>query len=99
MAATSLVTVHLGMAASDIAGARQKLTEAKRAITSVILALDNIPTKYADMIATVSAGGYGQDAFTNSCVAQLAALTTEFTALNAQAKTVNTWLAGNTTEF
>jgi hypothetical protein len=35
MAATSLVTVHLGMASSDIAGARQKLTEAKRAITAV----------------------------------------------------------------
>jgi hypothetical protein len=99
MANASLVTVNLDMAASDIAGARQRLTEAKRAIVAVIAALDGIPTKYADMIATVSAVGYGQDAFTNSNVAQLAALSAEYNALNAQAKIVNTWLAGNTTEF
>lgn len=98
MAAPSLITVHLGMASSDIAGSRQKLTEAKKAIQAVIAVLDNIPTKYADMIASVS-GAAGTDAFTLTCKAQLAALTTEFNALNAQAKTVNTWLTANTTEF
>lgn len=98
MAAASLITVHLDMASSDIANARQRLSEAKKSIQAVIAALDGIPTKYADMIASVT-GATETDAFTLTCKAQLAALTTEFNALNTQAKTVNTWLVANTTEF
>ncbi len=95
----SLVDVHLGMASNDIAGSRQKLKEAKAAINGVISMLNSIPTKYGDMIETVSASGYNVDAYTNANRARLTALSEEFTALNAQAKIVSTWLSANTTEF
>jgi hypothetical protein len=99
MAAASLVTVHLGMAASDIAGARQRLTEIKTTLTATIQRLDGIPSKFADMITTVNTPGYGVDAFTNSNVAQLAALSAEFVELNNAAKALQSWINGNVTEF
>lgn len=83
---TSLAGVKLGMVESDIAGLRQKLTEAKAAVNSHVSALGGLGGKYQDLIDTFGQAGY---ASTNAdCAAKKArwdALVAEFSTLNAQA--------------
>jgi hypothetical protein len=96
---TSLITVQLGMAASDIAGARQKMTEARAAVTYVNGILTGIPTKYAEMIAAVNAAGYDADANGAAQKALLANLTTEFAALQVAVSAAQTALTSGVTEY
>jgi hypothetical protein len=83
---TSLAGVKLGMVESDIAGLRQKLTEAKAAVNSHVAELGNLGTRYKDLIDTFGQAGY---AATNAdCAvkkAQWDALVAEFSTLNTQA--------------
>lgn len=83
---TSLAGVKLGMVETDIAGLRQKLTEAKVAVTAHVNLLGALGTKYVDLIDTFGQVGY---AATNAdCAAKKArwdALVDEFTLLNTQA--------------
>jgi hypothetical protein len=87
------------MAASDIAGARQKMTEARNAVIYVNSLLSGIPTKYSDMIAAVNAVGYDADASGAAQKALLAKLTTEFTALQIAVASAQTALTAGVTEY
>jgi hypothetical protein len=88
---TSLVGVKLGMVESDIAGLRQKMTEAKAAVNSHVTALGALGSKYQDLIDTFGQAGY---AGTNAdCAAKIAnwnALVAEFTTLLTQATAMQT---------
>jgi hypothetical protein len=95
----SLITVQLAMAASDIAGARQKMTEARTAVTYVNMLLTNIPTKYGEMIAAVNTVGYDADADGASNKALLAKLTAEFTTLQTAVAAAQNALTNGVTEY
>jgi hypothetical protein len=98
----SLIEVHLGMVAQDIAGARQKMTEARTAVAyvnSVLTAIGSPTGKYAPMIAAVNAPAYGADANEAANKAMLAALTAEFIALNAAVVAAQTALTSGVTEY
>jgi hypothetical protein len=95
----SLIEVHLAMAASDIARARQQMTEARTAVTSVNTALGNIPNKYAEMIAAVNAAGYDADANGAANKALLAKLVTEFGALQTAVASAQSALTSGVTEY
>jgi hypothetical protein len=96
---TSLITVHLGMAASDIAGARQKMTEARAAVLYVNNVLTGIPTKYGDMIAAVNGAGYDADADGAANKALLGKLVAEFTALQTAVAAAQAALTTGVTEY
>jgi hypothetical protein len=96
---TSLITVQLDMAASDIAGARQKMSEARAAVLYVNNLLTAIPTKYGEMIAAVNGAGYDADANGSAQKALLAKLTTEFTALQVAVAAAQAALTTGVTEY
>jgi hypothetical protein len=97
---TSLVGVKLGMAESDIAGLRQKCTEAKTQMTYNVATLTALVTKYQDLIDTLGQAGY---AATNAdCAvkkAQWDALVTEYQLLLSQATAVRNAMNGVTAGF
>jgi hypothetical protein len=96
----SLVTVHLAMVAEDIAGCRQKMTEARVAVSSYNTALNAIPTKYANLLETVNDANYGgtnADQLANK--AKLAALTAEFQALQPAVAAAQAALTSGVTEY
>ena len=97
---TSLAGVKLGMVESDIAGLRQKLTEAKTAVNAHVSALGGLAAKYQDLIDTFGQAGY---AATNAdCAvkkAQWDALVAEFSLLNTQAMNLQTAMNGVTAGF
>jgi hypothetical protein len=95
----SLINVQLNMAASDIAGARQKMSEARTAVVYVNNILTSIPTKYADMIAAVNTTGYDSDADGAANKALLSKLTTEFTTLQIAVSAAQTALTNGVTEY
>jgi hypothetical protein len=95
---TSLIVVKLDMVSSDIAGCRQKMTEARAAVTSVYNKLAAIPTAYAEMITAINDVGY-TGALADVQKAQLAALVTEFTALATAVEAAQTALTSGVTEY
>jgi len=95
---TSLIVVKLDMVSSDIAGCRQKMTEARAAVTAVYNKLAAIPTAYGDMIASINDPAY-TGALADVQKAQLAALVTEFTALATAVTAAQTSLTTGVTEY
>jgi hypothetical protein len=97
---TSLVGVKLGMVESDIAGLRQKCTEAKTQMAYNVATLTALATKYQDLIDTLGQAGY---AATNAdCAvkkAQWDALVTEYQLLLTQATNVRNAMNGVTAGF
>ena len=97
---TSLVGVKLGMAGSDIAGLRQKCTEAKVNMASLVTTINGLATKYQDLIDTIGQAGY---AATNAdCAVKKAnwdALVAEFSVLLTQATAVRDAMNGVTAGF
>lgn len=96
---TSGIKTNLDDCAREIYQTRQQLSDAKALIQVGINRLNAIPTKYKPMIDAINAAGYGTPAHEAANKAELAALTSEFSALNTQAKSANTWLTTNITEF
>lgn len=97
---TSLSGVKLNMAESDIAGLRQKLTEAKNAFSAHIASLGGLAGKYQDLIDTFGQAGYAaQNADNAAKKARWEALVSEFTLLNTQAQNVQTAMNGVTAGF
>ena len=95
---TSLIVVKLDMVSSDIAGCRQKMTEARAAVTSVYNKLAAIPTAYGEMIAAINDPAY-TGALADVQKSQLAALVAEFTALANAVVDAQTALTLNVTEY
>lgn len=95
---TSLIIVKLDMAASDIAGCRQKMTEARAAVTAVYNKLAAIPTTYGEMISSINDAAYTGD-LAKVQKAQLAALVTEFTALASAVEAAQAALTTGVTEY
>lgn len=97
---TSLAGVKLNMVESDIAGLRQKMTEAKAAVSAHVAALGALGAKYQDLIDTFGQAGY---AATNAdCAVKKArwdALVAEYTLLNTQATNVRNAMNGVTAGF
>jgi hypothetical protein len=96
---TSLITVQLQMAASDIAGARQKMTEARAAVNYVNSILTGIPSKYAEMIAAVNGAGYDSDANGAAQKSLLAKLSAEFATLQIAVASAQSALTDGVTEY
>lgn len=96
---TSGIKTTLDDCAREIDQTRRQLADAKALINAGIARLNSIPTKYKPMIDAVNAASYGTPAHEAANKAELAALTSEFQVLNSQAKSANTWLATNVTEF
>jgi hypothetical protein len=95
----SLITVQLNMAASDIAGARQKMTEARVSVNAVNNLLGGIPSKYSEMIAAINAAGFDANADGAAKKALLAKLTAEFSALQVAVAAAQTALTSGVTEY
>ena len=95
---TSLIVVKLDMVSSDIAGCRQKMTEARAAVTAVYNKLAAIPTAYSDMIASINDPLY-TGALADVQKSQLAALVAEFTALATAVTAAQTALTTGVTEY
>jgi len=95
---TSLTVVKLDMVSSDIAGCRQKMTEARAAVTSVYTKLAAIPTTYGEMIASINDPAY-TGALADVQKAQLAALVAEYTALATAVTAAQTALTTGVTEY
>ena len=97
---TSLVGVKLGMAGSDIAGLRQKCTEAKVDMGALVATITALATKYQDLIDTIGQAGY---AGTNAdCAVKKAnwdALVAEYSVLLTQATAVRNAMNGVTAGF
>ncbi len=97
---TSLAGVKLGMVESDIAGLRQKCTEAKVNMSSIVSQINGLASKYQDLIDTFGQAGY---ASTNAdCAVKKAnwdALVAEFGTLLSQATAVRDAMNGVTTNF
>ena len=82
MATTSEVKAGLDEIAASIAAVRSRFASSKSSIEGGSAALGNIPTKYADVIATID-GYTGVDTFEDLAQAEKARLATEFVALKA----------------
>lgn len=97
---TSLAGVKLGMVESDIAGIRQKCTEAKAAMSANVVALNGLAAKYQDLIDTFGQAGY---ASTNAdCAVKKAcwdALVAEYQLLLTQATAVRDAMNGVSAGF
>jgi|WetSurMetagenome_2_1015567.scaffolds.fasta_scaffold1461831_1 hypothetical protein len=97
---TSLVGVQLGMAGSDIAGLRQKCTEAKVNMTSIVAMITALSSKYKDLVDTIGQAGY---AGTNAdCAVKKAnwdALVAEYSVLLSQATAVRDAMNGVSAGF
>lgn len=97
---TSLVGVKIGIAESDIAQVRQRLTEVKTNLTSCISQLNEMPAKFKDIIDTTGQVGYvGTNADCATKKALWDALVTEFQLLKTQATNVQTAVNGVTAGF
>lgn len=99
MATTSEVIGLLDQVAHEIARNRAALKQAKGVVADRVANLNDIPSRYSDLISTISAAEYGGDAFEDMNKAKLAALTVEFQALVSEATTAQNWLNSNITEF
>lgn len=95
---TSLIVVKLDMVSSDIAGCRQKMTEARAAVTSVYNKLAAIPTAYGEMISSINAAEY-TGALADVQKSQLAALVAEYTALANAVTLAQAALTTDVTEY
>ena len=95
---TSLIVVKLDMVSSDIAGCRQKMTEARAAVKAVYDKLAAMPNAYSDMIASINDANY-TGALADVQKAQLAALVSEFTALASAVTSAQTALTTGVTEY
>jgi|GEM_PF-4163248 len=93
------VGVLLDRVSTVIHQSRERLTETRDRLDTQITNLTSIPVTYADLIATINDPAYGGDANENANKARLAAMTTEFQALKAEAQAVKTWIDANVTEF
>lgn len=85
MATTSEIKVGLDAIAQVIAAQRAVIEKAQQNAGAASAVLANLPTDYADLIATVQAFPSNGNAFQNVSKAELAALATEYTALKAAA--------------
>jgi hypothetical protein len=94
----SLIVVKLGMVSSDIAGCRQKMTEARAAVASVYAKLSGIPSAYGEMITAINNPAYTGD-LAKVQKNQLALLTAEFVALAAAVEAAQSALTANVTEY
>ncbi len=74
------------------------MTEARTAVTAVYTKLAAIPTVYGDMIASINDVAY-TGALADVQKAQLAALVTEFTALQIAVTAAQTALTTGVTEY
>ena len=83
MATTSEVKAGLDAIASEIAAVRTRFESSKSSIQGGSTALGNIPTKYADVIATINAYT-PTGAFETLSQDEKAKLQTEFVALKAE---------------
>ena len=97
---TSLVGVKLDMAGSDIAGLRQKCTEAKVNMVYLVTTINGLAVKYQDLVDTIGQAGY---AATNAdCAVKKAnwdALVAEYSVLLTQATAVRDAMNGVTAGF
>lgn len=83
MATTSEVKAGLDDIATSIRTCRQNFLSAKARIESAYNELNVLPTTFSDVLATINAYE-GADDFETLSQAELAKLTTEFTALKAE---------------
>ena len=95
----SAIIEQLDKVSSEINYLRQRLTDARAIALKSYTDLQAIPTKYAEVVAIVSAAGYGTDAHQAAQKAELAALTSEFQALQMDAGKLQTWTVANIVEF
>lgn len=97
MATTSQVKAGLNNFSNEIRNSREQLSMAKARIASEKAKLNALPTKYADVIATID--GYTPTGpFETLAKDERAQFTTEFQALSAAATTAETSLS-SITEF
>ena len=91
MATTSEIKTGLDAIAAVISTQRKAMKAIKQTGGDVSAELANLTTAYADVIASVRAFAVDTtDAFELNAKAELAKLTTEFTALKSKADTVKT---------
>lgn len=89
MATTSEIKTGLDAIAAVISAQRQSMKSIKTNAAGVSGELANLPTAYSDVIGTVQAfASDTTDAFEKNAKAELAKLTTEFTALKSVADAV-----------
>ena len=91
MATTSEVKAGLDDVAQEIRTERQALKNAKARVAASVAALNSLPTKYADIVATVN-GYTPTGSFETEAKDELAKLTTEFQALKTKAATAQAGL-------
>lgn len=87
MATTSEIEVGMAAIAARLSDQRQVMIKIKANAGTASAALAAIPTDFADVVATMNAFGTG-NAYEAAVKAQLAKMTTEFTALKAKADAV-----------
>jgi len=97
MATSSEVKAGLDEISAMIKASRQRCVSSKEMITTQETNLNAIPTRYADVLATITAYT-GGDAFEDLCKAELTKMTTEFIALVGDVSLAVTDL-GNRSEF
>lgn len=82
MATTSEVKSGIDTIADEIAAVRKRYATAKSNIEGGAAALENIPTKWDDVLTTVN-GYTGADAFETLAKSEVSKLAEEYTALKA----------------
>lgn len=87
MATTSEIEVGMAAIAQRLSDQRQVMLKVKASSGTASQALAAIPADFADVIATVTAFGTA-NAYEAAVKAQMAKMTTEFTALKAKADAV-----------
>jgi len=88
MATPSEVKVALDAVAVVINRERIRLGKAQNIASESAAILNDLPTEYADVVATIQAYA-GGDPFEDAVTAELAALTAEFVALRMQANVIS----------
>lgn len=87
MASTSEIKVGMDAIASIVAAQRAEILKLQQGAQTAANELANIPTTYADLIATVTAFTNG-NAYQNAVKAELISLGQEYTALKAAADSI-----------
>lgn len=93
------VDLQLDKVVGEVSANRKRLTEATEAVAARVVNLNDIPNRYGDLVETVQAVDYGDDAYRSANKARLSSIIAEYQALVAEAATVRDWLNANTTEF
>lgn len=90
---------QLRNAADDVVAAKRNLANSRAMVSSMILNLDGLATKYAEMISAVNAVEYGTPADEAANKAKLAGIVGAYTSLRNSAVSLKAWIDANVTEF